>query len=735
MPSLKKSRRISNRTLRKKRSPQSGGYNRDSGKNFISVNKQVTHANIISTPHPGISADALIREGTLFNCGVIWYRHRGVEYYIGVARSLTKLGDGVDGWAGTDIRNTTAGSQHSAWSATGWNGIDRPYLFITEKNLRDERRHTRFFGMNCFLQDYHNRFEIGLMDSNLEDPRIALCEGVLCFFAHTPYEVPARVSERGTRIPGAGAVIDLPGAPGAVINRRMKPVISWVHIDQINYLIDGYFGHGRTSAERAAAVARSTCRLQNADWRPLCANFVDTMDKNWGIIPRPDAISNRPEHVYEPAFDFLCQWGFFGAHSVVVLRHYLVDMMKPTRAANGGLDRRFHGLCDLTQSVGGWKFRRIARPQFSQSVGYNVPTNNRIRQLYDFIRNTCHTILSTFITTRMRDARGADAPAAANSPWWRARGQRGDPDRFKFDIILEAGNTFKVKYPFITSRRVEPQPHPALPYEVRELKSTISHDSYYYDGRQNAYVIGISTGGTMCQIGEEFLGVGHLKLNNELAYAVYVACLWYSENLAHKNTDFPGAAHHELREFLEFIVSPDSIFRRIYNFFQSQEVYNPRSTYYLPYVAQGADLRRRNRERNYAHNYLSYSSFLFKMERSSYKITNISAQFFFGVNPCVPAGGPRAQLLQFAHSIDVNDDSYIIGFGDNDARSWIGKMSRRIGNSLLTHPKNEGFDLAHPEAGANPARIDEPAPPASYFKSLARKFLSYCIIESANIEQ
>jgi hypothetical protein len=157
----------------------------------------------------------------------------------------------------------------------------------------------------------------------------------------------------------------------------------------------------------------------------------------------------------------------------------------------------------------------------------------------------------------------------------------------------------------------------------------------------NAYVNGISTGGTMCRVGEEFLGVGHLKLNNELVYAVYVACLWYSENQAHKVTDFP--ADNDLREFLDFVVSEDSIFKRIYNFFQSQDVYNPRSTYYLPYVAPGADLRPRNRERNYAHKYLSYSSFLFKMERSSYKITNISAQFFFGVNPCVPAGGPRAR--------------------------------------------------------------------------------------------
>ena len=170
---------------------------------------------------------------------------------------------------------------------------------------------------------------------------------------------------------------------------------------------------------------------------------------------------------------------------------------------------------------------------------------------------------------------------------------------------------------------------------MRELKSTISSFPYTYAaGRNNASVIGVSTGGTMCQKDDgDLLGVGHLKLHNELVYAVYVACLWYSENQAHKDTDFPDAAHHELREFLDFVVSADSIFRRIYNFFQSQEVYQPRATFNLPVVPAGTDVRPRNRARVYAHNYLSYSSFLFTMERRSYKIKKISAQFFFGVNP------------------------------------------------------------------------------------------------------
>lgn len=733
MPSLKKSQRSSNRTLRKKRLPQSGGYNRDSDKNFISVNSLISPASIISTPRANISSAALIREGTLFNCGVIWHRHRDVEYYIGVGRSLTKLGDGVDRWTGTDITNTTAGSQHSAWGATQWNGIDRPYLFIIEKNRRDDRRNARFFGMNCFLQDYERRHEIGLVGSNLEDPRIALCEGILCFFAHTVYGVPAGVSERGMAIPNVG-VIDLPGVPGAAVAPRMKPVISWVAMGDINTLIDGYFGYDRTPAQRAAAVAASGCTLRNADWRPLCANFVDRMDKNWAIIPRADATSNRPGHMDErrPAFDFMCQWGFFGADSVVVIRHYLDDMVRPTRAPNGRLDAVYHGRCDLTQSVGGWKFRRIGAPQFSQSATYTVLTNNRLRRLDDYIKETCHRILVTFIRTRLPAARGVAAPAPANSLWWRDRGQRGDPDRFKFDIILEAGDRFRVKYPFITSREVDPQPYPAPNPPLRELKSTVSRDNYSYNiDRLNPYVIGISTGGTICQIGEELLGVGHLKLHNELAYAVYVACLWYSEHQADRDADF---ADHHTREFLEFVVSRNSMFKRIYNFFQSQEVYKPDSTYYLPYAA-GVDVRRRNRDRNVAHSHLTYSSFLYTMEKRSYKIKNISAQFFFGVNPCAN-GGPGSQLLQFAHSIDVNGDTYIIGFGDNDARSWIGKMSARVGNSLLSHPSIEDLNLDHPPAD-NPASIDDPADPvpANYYKRLARKFLSYCIIKSIDIEQ
>jgi hypothetical protein len=235
--------------------------------------------------------------------------------------------------------------------------------------------------------------------------------------------------------------------------------------------------------------------------------------------------------------------------------------------------------------------------------------------------------------------------------------------------------------------------------------ATLAAQNNAYEGKAYSILNGISTGGTMCSKHRQpdepvepdvKFGVGHLKLHHGFAYLLYAACFDYVNNVTveglqpfrdYVNAQLPDNKENaQIKAFMMDVVDDESIFKRIYDFIKNNNIANPRyfsRSYCTAFPASpmcptgyagGAGMPRGHLKTAIPiHHSLVYSSFLFSLNPTNYKLRSISRQFFFKTN-YTNAAKPPTGLLQFAHSIDLDGEKYLIGFGNDDAECNIAKI-------------------------------------------------------------
>jgi hypothetical protein len=701
---------VKRQTTRRKR--QMGGGDLDYYK-LIRLNKYFHSANIAAD-----NASDYSRYANVFNPGAIYHNIGEKRYIIGVTRALLKPQRNAAGAPETNTFTETIAddrhpySIHHPWPHK-WGGVgtDEPLFFVYEL---DEPHRTRFFKMNIMIATTN----AGVTEPTtyLEDPRIAYVPfgdapggAIYIFTAHrggfnNETKNPKWGRDRAKPVP-AGTPGDVtfelgpkkkkPGSAVLEDDIHQKPVLSWISAEDLNNFILTNF---ITAA--GALVVKNNNKLGNRTWRPICANFLtNDTDKNFGLMVRPD----------KNAVDILYSIGGY-TKSVVVFRYYVADIIKPAvPASTGTFDWDSHAKCEYTQSLGGLSIRRSVidgHPAGTvfKSDKYDITTNGRITKMGKKLDRWASIIISAYVRNL------ASVAPTVNRIQVPQHCRTDGADTAFFGVELNPVNRseFRVIVPVYYS--VERLPTGAI--RTKGWESLYKHpkigDDYLNSAaagvlaRAYKFVNGISTGGTLCKrLGDEdkkFLGIGHLKLFWPMCYILYAASNDYQTNANAFQTYFDsdsvptGAGlsadeKNHITYFMSFISNTDNIVKKAYNFIKKNEITNVRywlgicraapSTAICPSPAgYGALAYPRGSVKNQIpiHYQLTYTTFLYSIDKKNYAITKISRQFLFQTNNT--AVGPRSPILQFCHSIDVKDDKYLVGFGDNDAQSYLARFTK-----------------------------------------------------------
>lgn len=747
---------------------------------YVEKNEFMFHLNRLFTADNIASSrfNDFVNFATLTNPGVLKHTFDGRDYYIGVVRGMLKNKGPGPGYPDNTYTDTTTADRHPysihhPWMS-GWGGAgpDNPLLFIMKKYTQADKEANRppvirFFEMKNQIADLRPG---GAKSSYMEDPRIAFCPtnaaddggGIFVFTAHTgdiSFADPKYGRDRAKAVPEgadipAGTTFELgplktdPATGARILDHKQVPVVTWISKTKMHSFIranfinyhrvvavhptEGYQVENQVETVIDINTVRNN-KPETALWRPVCSNFLtNSQDKNFAIIPRYDAAD--PEKNY---IDFIYSAGLF-TKSLVVLRYPVQKLKKSVWLEDslGAFDYTTHA-CDYIQTLGGLIVRKgpgdtgnVVRNEL-----YDIPTNNRISEMANLFKRWTNIIINLYANW-MDHFRQIIYPA--NNAIYSNRHKNVHDDSFAFEFGETNGvRTFKFKIPILTQ-------FSSLSFDFLRKSQADGigfplFSAEVLNGKAYPILNGISTGGTMCdkygQVGEKpiKLGVGHLKLDYAFCYILYAACFDYRDPESNQGQEgvstfkayFDGQVpadigiqeKDEIKEFIKIIYDEESIFKRIYDFIKSNNLFNSRyfkrgycDPAHGPHYSAGVPASASPMCPSYRpaepldvveytpwapllldrgtlkqlipiHHSLVYSSFLFSLNVTDYKLLSIGRQFFFKTN--YAAGQPPTGLLQFAHSIDLDNEKYLIGFGNDDAQCYISKIKYDNLHALL----------------------------------------------------